>query len=419
MPTLSEKRQAVLDKIKATPPSEDDPHPNVHGVLLSDEIAYYVGQCHLIDPFKKQNLKPAAYELTIRDEYFLAGEFKTLSSKGGRSTRIIIPPFEVAVIKTAEFICLPRYMIARWNIRVRHAYSGLLWVGGPQVDPGYVGHLFCPLYNLSDKPVTLHKDEQIAVIDFVKTTEFNGSDTTGKVVRYNFPPSRWIIEDFNIDGLRSALFAMAGIRLIAVEDEIKNIGARFATYTQMSFAVFALVISAIAVLSRANFENIAIGAAFWGSAAISIALASFLSSLFSFLNRRVGGLFHERYGLFMGRTPKFVRQFLWRAWWLGLCICLALVSAAGWGLYKVTEPHFDEFRRQQALSKSEVDTIRTSTSSALEHLSERLQQIERNPPATIDDLNGLKKVLEQELHNVVIPSNVGSGVQTDTIHRDR
>ena len=357
MPTLSEKRQAVLKRIRENPPADDDPHPDVHGVLLSDEITFYAKQCHLIAPFEQENLKPAAYELTIGDEYFLAGEFKALRRESGRKARIVIPPFEVAVIKTTEFLCLLRFMIARWNIRVRHAYSGLLWVGGPQVDPGYVGHLFCPLYNLSDRPVTLNRDDKIAVIDFVKTTRFTKNSTSKEVVRYNFPPARCVLEDFNIDGLRSGLFAMAGTRLIAVEDEVRNMGLRFATYTQMSFAVFALVISSIAVLSRANFESIAFGSAFLGSATIAIAIASVFIALFSYLNKRVGHLFYERYGLFMGRSPEFAQRFLGRAWWLGLGICLLLASGAGWGLYHMTEPRFAEFRQQQALSTSEINII--------------------------------------------------------------
>src|SRR6266403_2283197 len=115
------------------------------GVLLSDEIEHYVRTFKMIDPFDGQRLKPAGYELTIGDEYVLGGDKKTLGTDG----QIRIPSFNVVVIKTAETINLPRFLIARWNIRVLWAYEGLLWVGGPQVDPGWVGHLFCPLYNLS------------------------------------------------------------------------------------------------------------------------------------------------------------------------------------------------------------------------------------------------------------------------------
>jgi deoxycytidine triphosphate deaminase len=153
MPSHSQKRHAERLELRSTPPSETDPHPNVTGVLLSDEIIYYADNHNLIRPFNRDNLKPAGYELTIGDEYYSSGAFFELDASDPDKQTIRIPPFDVAVLKTTEIICMPRYMIARWNIRVKHAYSGLLWVGGPQVDAGYVGHLFCPIYNLSDKPV--------------------------------------------------------------------------------------------------------------------------------------------------------------------------------------------------------------------------------------------------------------------------
>ena len=41
MPLVSSKRRVMLEKLKALQPLEDDPHRDVHGVLLSDEIAFY------------------------------------------------------------------------------------------------------------------------------------------------------------------------------------------------------------------------------------------------------------------------------------------------------------------------------------------------------------------------------------------
>src|SRR4051794_19268657 len=151
MPTLSSKRKAHLQNL--VEPNNCDPHPDRTGVLLSDEIQFYANHCGMIRPFDLDNLRAASYELTIGNEYFLNGEFRILA---GKENLIRIPPFEVVVLKTTEVLSMPRYLIARWNIKVSLAYSGLLWVGGPQVDPGYVGNLFCPIYNLSDKEVTLH-----------------------------------------------------------------------------------------------------------------------------------------------------------------------------------------------------------------------------------------------------------------------
>jgi deoxycytidine triphosphate deaminase len=232
MPSLSKKRRDLLSRFH--PPSEHDPHPSKLGVLLSDEIQFYAEHHNLIWPFHRENLKPAAYELTLGDEYFLNGEYRSL---GSDNTTVRIPPFEVAVLKTAEILCLPRYIIGRWNIKVRHAYSGLLWVGGPQVDPGWVGHLFCPIYNLSDKPVTLRIGDQIAVIDFVKTTPFDETKSKAELLRYRYPPIRNIMQDFQIDGLRSALFTTAGQKLKDFEEAITTMTTRFTIFTQISFAI--------------------------------------------------------------------------------------------------------------------------------------------------------------------------------------
>ncbi|KFD42568.1 hypothetical protein HY02_00295 [Peptococcaceae bacterium SCADC1_2_3] len=130
---------------------EEDPKGEP-GVLLSDEIERYVCEFKLIDPFNSENLKAASYQLTVGDEYAVGGEIGKLYDEAGKN-KIKIPPFEVTVIKTKEMINMPRFLIGRWNIRVSKAYDGLLWVGGPQVDPGYVGHLYCPIYNLSNREV--------------------------------------------------------------------------------------------------------------------------------------------------------------------------------------------------------------------------------------------------------------------------
>jgi len=71
MSTLSLKRAAELQRLQELIPSEDDPHhTHAGGVLLSDEIIFYADNHNLIQPFYRENLKPAGYELTVGDEYF-------------------------------------------------------------------------------------------------------------------------------------------------------------------------------------------------------------------------------------------------------------------------------------------------------------------------------------------------------------
>jgi deoxycytidine triphosphate deaminase len=298
MPTHAERRQVEKELLTGTPPAEVDPHPSVHGVLLSDEIIFYATHHNLIRPFNRRNLKPAGYELCVGDEYFLSGKFSRLGGEG-EDKAIIIPPFEVAVLKTAEILNIPRYMIARWNIRVKHAYSGLLWVGGPQVDPGYVGHLFCPIYNLSDKPVTLKPGDALALMDFVKTTPFDSEKSrtpNSDLVRYTFPPKRLFIEEYGIDDLRSALFTKAGEKLGEFEESIRNLESRFVTFTQLSFAIFAVVTALTIGLSKAGSEIVVTGELLLGSLTVALSIWAFLISTFSYVHWRLGRFLYQQYG---------------------------------------------------------------------------------------------------------------------------
>jgi deoxycytidine triphosphate deaminase len=223
------RREAEIKRLKALRakrlPFDDFPG---NGVVLSDGIEFYCKQFDLISPFNPSQLKPANYKLTVGDEYVIGGEIKSLADEPGQN-KIVIPSFEVVIIKTWETLNIARFLIARWNIRVALAYKGLLWVGGPQVDAGYVGHLFCPIYNLSDKEVVLSLWEPIAVIDFVKTTKF----TEGVSKDYEPAiPERILIEDYEPEALKSALATTVNRDLRQFADRLVQIEARAATQVQ-------------------------------------------------------------------------------------------------------------------------------------------------------------------------------------------
>lgn len=112
---------------------EEDPRKNVQAmwqgaVLLSDEIKFYATQKQkeqrLIDPFDENHLKPASYDLTLGSECRLGGKPILLDEK---RPYLEIPPYEVAVISTNERLNIPRFLIGRWNLRVKFVYEGLLW----------------------------------------------------------------------------------------------------------------------------------------------------------------------------------------------------------------------------------------------------------------------------------------------------
>ena len=177
-------------------------------------------------------------------------------------------------------MCLPRFIIARWNLRVRYAYEGLLWLGGPHVDPGFKGHLFCLIYNLSDKNVTLHVGDEIALMDFVKTSDFS----TQKCKKYRDPPKRLIIEDYEVDDLKSALFTRAGKKISEFDETIRSIESRFLTFTSITFAVLALIISVLVGFFRIpGLEKLGANPTLWASIFALFASFAVLLSIFRYV----------------------------------------------------------------------------------------------------------------------------------------
>ncbi len=220
-------------------PERDERVDKPCGVLLSDQIEHCVNIFRMIDPFNPRNLKPAGYELTVGDQYSVGGEVLPLAEGG----KITIPPFQVVIIKIAETLNLPRFLIARWNIRVKWAYEGLLWVGGPQVDPGWVGPLCCPIYNLSNKEVKIPRGEPIAVIDFVTTTPF----VKGRSKEYeNRPPKRLLFEDYNTE-LQSALFTEAGRKISTVENRIGSVESKVDTSVGVAITILTILFAVLAL----------------------------------------------------------------------------------------------------------------------------------------------------------------------------
>lgn len=249
---------------------EDDPNIKC-GVLTSDEIEYCIDKFKLIHPFDKKLLtKPARYELTLGEDYAIGGERKKLYNQPGRN-ELTIPPFQVAVVSTQETLNMPKFLIARWNLDIDFVYEGLLWVGGPQVDPGYYGKLFCPVYNLSHEPVKLKLGETIASIDFVKTTPF----IKGKTNEYPRPPARRELRDYNWH-LQSALYKLAQEKIESFGKEIEKTTERVNRSIASVFTVLAVLIAAISlVVTRQEW----LAVPFWGWCALTFSIAALILAI--------------------------------------------------------------------------------------------------------------------------------------------
>jgi deoxycytidine triphosphate deaminase len=145
----------------------NDPWPELQGMLNAETIVRYheeIGE--MIRPFRAELLKPASYELTLGPRCLVEGKEKILTE---RMPHLVIPQNSIVFVSMRQVLCLPHYIVGRFDLAIDFIYRGLLLGTGPQVDPGFQGALGCPLHNISNEDIQMRLDEPFAKIDFVKT----------------------------------------------------------------------------------------------------------------------------------------------------------------------------------------------------------------------------------------------------------
>jgi len=250
---FSEETPEQFENLKSNPETlNKDPREEVNSnwqgaVLLSDEISFYSKQKGhpLIHPFEPKNLKPARYKLRLGEDCRVGDEQYWLNEE---KPDLVIPPYELAVISTLETLNLPRFLIGRWDLKVKRVYEGLLWVGGPQVDPGYRGKLFCPLYNLSNKTIRLRYGDTIATIDFIRTTPYNANcvDWDGTP---NAPRAQY--DRFGLmSGLKDAWDLMKKLELSMEKAELRidRSDARIDNFQATTFIILGIIVAALSFI---------------------------------------------------------------------------------------------------------------------------------------------------------------------------
>ena len=233
------------------PLADPDRHPDAYfgAVLLSDQIRYYIEKYHpplLQNPEGKpldfdeldRSLDAASYKLRLGNEAHVGGKRVRISSRNP----LVIPAHQVAVVKTHEVVNIPRFLIARWNLRVKWVYEGLLWVGGPQVDPGWRGELYCPIYNLAEREVVIPYKERFFTMDFARTTPFSEQpSSTGYRPKAHKPGRDKSLQSHDIHRLRSAPFESL--------KRLASLDTRVNSFNNFTFLVLAVMIAAIGVIA--------------------------------------------------------------------------------------------------------------------------------------------------------------------------
>lgn len=151
-----------------------DPFPSIGvGLLNSAQVADYVKATGMLDPFdsSEAKLKPASYEVNLLGEYQYwdaDGKCKTGTIRRGEKFQLFSN--SIAFVQVEPFFRLPSYIAVRFNLKIRHVYRGILLGTGPLVDPGFEGHIFIPLHNLTDCDYIFEGGEGLIWMEFTKLT---------------------------------------------------------------------------------------------------------------------------------------------------------------------------------------------------------------------------------------------------------
>jgi len=173
------------------------------GLLLSNQIDMFRRRGLLIETnYDESRLRPAAYTLTIGQDYVDS------AGRPGRLTKdkpsFEMKPNSIVYVTTQEKLHLPYYIAARFNLRVKWVYKGILLGTGPQVEPGYRGFLSCPLYNLTNRPIRVRIGDEFATIDFERTTNFCSGKTLEEILPAMHKGEK--LDDITVDGQNYLIF---------------------------------------------------------------------------------------------------------------------------------------------------------------------------------------------------------------------
>lgn len=135
------------------------------GVLHKDLIQSAVKSDLLLQNANPSHVTAAAYDLHLGEEYYYGGKVRRITKE---DPFFRIDPYDYAIVTSKEIANLPRNISSRFNLTVSLFTQGIILSNGTQIDPGFRGKLFCLLFNTSNKPVVLKKEQKYATIEFNK-----------------------------------------------------------------------------------------------------------------------------------------------------------------------------------------------------------------------------------------------------------
>lgn len=121
------------------------------------------GELGLTD-FSEDCVQPASYDLRVgKFAYVSSNKAPTAMTEGGS---IVLDPGNFMLITTFERLKLPSNVRGKVGLRSRHSLAGLVNLSGPQIDPGFSGHLTLGIVNMGPRRRVIQFKERFFTVEF-------------------------------------------------------------------------------------------------------------------------------------------------------------------------------------------------------------------------------------------------------------
>jgi dCTP deaminase len=117
-----------------------------------------------IDPFSKESVEPATYDLRVGDRAVISTSSKVLDLK--THGLLMIEPGAIAILQSLEIVKLSSRIVGRLGPKTSLLRKGIFVSVGPQIDPGFEGRLIVNLINLSPRPFSLRYEAPFLTVEF-------------------------------------------------------------------------------------------------------------------------------------------------------------------------------------------------------------------------------------------------------------
>ena len=199
--------------------------------MSKEDIELMMDNGMLIDGGTKENIQGASYDLRLGDQYYYGGKIKTI---GKNNLILTIEPYDYAIVSSKEEICLPKDVVAHFGLTVGLFCQGIILSNGLQVDPGFRGTLFCLLFNTSNRPVSLKRNEHYATIEFTKMSCF------AEKYKGHYQYKRDIIDVIPVNAMRGAINEL--------KKEVEELKQESKNLQNIYISVIAIIVAAISIL---------------------------------------------------------------------------------------------------------------------------------------------------------------------------